>query len=171
MLKKIIILILSAVTSLSASPVVVEEFWSAARTTEKIMTDAAPGTIALDDVVIPALPDGATIRGAYILIGCMGYRTNSSSIQGWRLNQYIQVKKSTGSYINGLCLNGAANYSYGHWGYYNAYSHFLWQGGIDVKAQVNGAGTYNFQWLDAEAFPDSSFFYYLRPGLKVIYEY
>jgi len=120
---------------------------------------------ALNDVVIDNLPVGAVIRAVkgVLLINTGRAEAGNKKLLGV---QKIRIKKSTGAWdVDDLDLISLDTNMLMH-SIYASGSVVLF-GDNDVKAEVDGAGTYNLQWEDGKVGGSVVDFYGATVGLRV----
>jgi len=122
------------------------------------------GDVDLPDVVVPALPTGYSIYRAIMFIKCRSIEDTSASANQLDGDQNVLIQKGSGPFANCLQLKSnmfpvsASVVSDGHTVY----------GEADIKAVVDGAGTYSFKIKMALADGDSLILNEIQVGIRLV---
>lgn len=124
------------------------DFWSVPDADDLITLNATAADEPLPDVVVNVLPSGLSIARVTAIVVVRELYNSSGADNSLVLagTEHIQVRKSGGTYVDAiqlvagewLALGGATG------------NGFPLVGSIDIKAEVNAAGTYNFQIENAD---------------------
>lgn len=122
--------------------------------------------LTLPSVIIPsgAIPSGFTVNRVFAALSWRKSIESSGALNALSASQSIQVRRATtGTYIDASVLldnnlHHLASATDGG---------ILIVGSIDIKAEVTGAGTFEFRWHDADVDGNSITFYDVQSYLIV----
>ena len=140
------------------------DFWSLPQ--EEVYVTNAAGDKSLPSVTVADLPAGATVIRAIAMFKFRSCEEVSSGVNKLSGAQEIQVKETAaGAYIDAINLVDdqftlAADAREGG---------DVFIGAIDVTGEVDGNGTYDFQWDEALADADGIKFNDVQCGLRIWY--
>ncbi|MBW2674252.1 MAG: hypothetical protein JRD89_12700 [Deltaproteobacteria bacterium] len=151
------------------------DFWSLPA--DKLTVGATAADLDFPDVVVSGLPSGATIKRAVAILTARAIKDTSGSDNYIdQANKTLRVKKSTGTWgtddIVAITFDQNSLYCAGG----TKEPGIAIIGSQDVKAEVDGDGTYNFRSdqtnrSDAiSALADSLELYDLQVGIRIFFE-
>lgn len=131
-----------------------------------VVVNSTQSDVSLPDVVVPSgfLPSGASIVSVQVALSWRKSVESSSLANAINVAQDIEVRDdSPSAFIAAINLldNSLAHDADGIEG------GFMLIGDIDVKATVDGADTYNFQWTDSDVDGDSITFHDVQTHLII----
>ncbi len=144
------------------------DYWSAIQTSSIKLTLTGTGANHdLGDIVVAGIPSNATIQRAILILIARAVENTSGSANEMDIDasQHIQIKKSGSSYINAIPLvdnmiSVAALTRDGN---------VVIGGTIDISAEVDGNGTYEVQWTDAQVTASSLIFHDVQVILRIYF--
>jgi len=151
-----------------------EDYWPLVLDSVNKDFDAIATDKNYQSIIVPTLATGATIRAVYVLL--RGYLFTSATapyVESLSGNQQIRVKKNSGTWdvddLDGILFATGSLIlkAYGS-GSTGVCAEFDIVGGLDVKAEVDGAGTYDVQWEDARCL--ASIYARCDAGLRIVYQ-
>jgi len=139
-----------------------ETFYSALLAVASIVGGGG-GDVQLPDVTVPPWLNGFVLRAEVIVMFNETLDT-SAAPNGLNGDQYVQVQKSVaGAYINAMLLrNGMFPTPASAKG-----SGAILVGDTDIKAQVNGPGTYNIKILTGKAIGGNLELHTVQTGIRL----
>lgn len=143
------------------------DFWSSVQAV--VTVTAAAQDLSLPSVTVAGIPAGATLLRAVGMVKFRAVEDTSTSANkiddnGGGNTPAIQVKDDGGcdwtdviTVVDSTVAVAASGKEGGD----------IWLGAIDVKAEVSGNDTYDFQWDDAEADGGNLVFRDVQTGLRI----